>query len=209
VDDRRDTAEAALVRACADGDRVAWEKFVVGYGALLTALARRMLLRRTGRGTDADADDVVSRVFLALLKNDRRLLRRYRPEFRLSTYLGVICRSEVGRHLRGRAAPLSLDGPDWSASEAPDPSAETPLTALERSERTAALGALRDALGRLAPRDRLILSLKFVDGLEYAEIADVLRVRRDSVGQLLHRAKQRLARLVPNLAQWVEAEDGP
>jgi RNA polymerase sigma factor (sigma-70 family) len=62
------------------------------------------------------------------------------------------------------------------------------------------------ALSRLPPRDRLLLSLKYVDGLDYARMADVLRVGRESVGQLLHRAKERLAKLVPGLRQWVDEE---
>ena len=39
--------------------------------------------------------------------------------------------------------------------------------------------------------------------------AAVLRVAPESVGQLLHRAKQRLARLVPHLAHWVESPRKP
>ncbi len=201
------TEEAALVLACAEGDADAWARFVAGYGRLLAALARRLLFRRTGRASDADVDEIVSRVFLALLRGDRRLLRRYRPEFRLSTYLGVICRTEVGKHLRRKSPTvLSMDAEDAPASPA-DPAAATPLAALERKEREAAISGLKEAMTRLPPRDRLILSLKFVDGLDYGRIAEVLRVRRDSVGQLLHRAKQRLANLVPSLRQWVEDSD--
>jgi RNA polymerase sigma factor (sigma-70 family) len=209
VADDRSRAEAALVLACADGDPDAWVRFVDGHGPLIAALARRLLARRTGQAGDADVDEIVSRVFLALLRGERRLLRRYRPEFRLSTYLGVICRTEVGKHLR-RRRPASLEAAAGEEGvEGPaDPAAETPAAALERRERDAAIASLRPALERLQPRDRLLLTLKFVDGLDYARIAEVLRVRRDSVGQLLHRAKQRLALLVPELRRWVDPSAG-
>jgi RNA polymerase sigma-70 factor (ECF subfamily) len=152
-------------------------------------------------------DEIVSRVFLALVRGERRLLRRYRPEFRLSTYLGVICRTEVGKHLR-RRRPLSLDEGSEDGGQPPvDPAAESPLTVLVRKERDAAVASLRGALDRLPPRDRLLLQMKYLDGLDYAAIADALRVRRDSVGQLLHRAKQRLALLVPELRRWVEERE--
>jgi RNA polymerase sigma-70 factor (ECF subfamily) len=207
VTDPRSTAEAALVAACADGDRDAWARFVDGYGTLIAALARKLLARRQGVASDADVDDVVSRVFLALVRGERRLLRRFRPEFRLSTYLGVICRTEVGKHLR-RRRPQSLAMGGDEATELPaDPAAESPIGALVRKEREAAVASLRQALERLPPRDRLLLTMKFIDGLDYAHIADVLRVRRDSVGQLLHRAKQRLALLVPELRRWVESRE--
>jgi RNA polymerase sigma-70 factor, ECF subfamily len=207
VTDARSTAEAALVAACADGDREAWVRFVDGYGTLIAALARKLLARRQGRASDADVDEVVSRVFLALVRGERRLLRRYRPEFRLSTYLGVICRTEVGKHLR-RRRPMSLAMGGDEAEENPvDPASESPLGALVKKERDAAIASLRGALDRLPPRDRLILTMKFIDGLDYVRIAEVLRVRRDSVGQLLHRAKQRLAQLVPELQRWVETRE--
>lgn len=200
----RPESEADLVRACAEGDARAWERFVDRYSGLLAALARRMLVRRTGRADESDVDEVVGGVFLALVKGDRRLLRRYRAEFRVSTYLGVICRTEVGRLLRSasrREAQLG-DGPDGGGMA--DAGAESPLTSLERGEREAAIAGLRVALDALPPRDRLILTLKYLDDLDYGRIADVLRVRRDSVGQLLHRAKLRLAERVPELAKWVD-----
>jgi RNA polymerase sigma factor (sigma-70 family) len=199
--------EAALVLACADGDRDAWEAFVRGYGPLLRALGRRMLLRRTGRAADADVEEVVSQVFVALCRGERRLLRRYRPEFRLSTYLGVICRTEVGKMLRKKALPsVATDFGDGSSrADRADESTESPLSALEQRERTGALEEVHRALAHLGTRDRLLISLRFLDGLDYGRIAAVLRVAPESVGQLLHRAKERLARLVPHLAHWVDS----
>ena len=197
-------SEADLVRACADGDPAAWERFVDRYGTLIAALARRMLARRTGHAVAADVDEVVSGVFFALVKGERRLLRRYRPEFRLSTYLGVICRTEVGRHARSsKRNPRSLG--DDIEQEGVDPG-PTPSAALERREREDAVGSVRRAIDEMAPRDRLLLTMRFIDGADYGVIADVLRVRRDSVGQLLHRAKERLASRVPELAKWAGGE---
>jgi RNA polymerase sigma factor (sigma-70 family) len=195
--------EAALVAACARGDRAAWERFVVRVGPLLAALARRMLARRRGFAADADVDDVVSAVFLALVADDRKLLHRYRSEFRLSTYLGVICRTEVGRHARRSARAVSLDATEEGPRRA-DPRAADPFAALARSEREEAVLGLRAALAALAARDRLLLTLRFIDGLDYVRIGAVLGVAPDSVGQLLHRAKVRLAEVVPHLAHWAE-----
>ena len=203
--------EAALVLACADGDREAWEAFVRGYGPLLRALGRRMLLRRTGRASDADVEEAVSQVFVALCRGERRLLRRYRPEFRLSTYLGVICRTEVGKMVRRKALPsVAGDFADGGTrGERADSAAESPLLALERRERAGALEEVHRALAQLGTRDRLLISLRFIDGQDYGRIAAVLRVAPESVGQLLHRAKQRLAQLVPHLAHWVESSPKP
>ena len=100
--------EALLAARCAAGDEAAWRELVARYGPLLAALARRMLARVGPAVVEADVDEVVAEVFLALLRRERLLLKRYDATFRLSTYLGVICRSEVGRWARPPAC-----GPRW------------------------------------------------------------------------------------------------
>ena len=53
--------------------------------------------------------------------------------------------------------------------------------------------AVRASLDRLAPRDRLLLTL-YAEGLRYKEIAGAMDLRESSVGKLLARAIQRLSR---------------
>jgi len=194
--------EARLVRRCADGDEEAWTLFVDRYGKLLTALASRMLARRTGRAPDEDVDEVVAEVFLSLLRRDRILLHRYDSRWRLSTYLGVICRTAVVRLLRRRRA-VPLDHPEAIVQ----PGAEAlGLEGLTAGEREDALGRLRDGLAALSERDRLLITLKFQDGLEYRAIAQALDVSPESIGPLLHRAKQRLRKHVASLEELLSDE---
>jgi RNA polymerase sigma-70 factor (ECF subfamily) len=202
VTERGRRPDAELVAACAEGDRDAWEEFVDRFGPLLTALARRMLARRTGRARDADVDEVVADVFLALLRRDRILLKRYDAQYRVSTYLGVICRTEVLRLLR-RSNRLPRDLED--ATRVPDrPGAPGPDDTLVEEERRAAVDALRAALAQLADRDRLLLTLRYLDGLDYRSIGATLGLNPESVGQFLHRAKARLAKRVPQLERYLQ-----
>lgn len=170
-----------------------------------------MLARRRGVASDADVDEVTGGVFLALVAHDRKLLHRYRPEFRLSTYLGVICRTEVGRLLRrtGRTVSLEGDADERGGGGHEDPRAVSPLAALSVKERAAGLAALRAAVPAALPgRDRLLLTMKFIEGLDYAQIAEVLHLQRDSIGQLLHRAKARLAKAVrASSGGWIRRHD--
>lgn len=180
--------EASLVRRCAAGDDpAAWGELVERYGPLLRALARRMLARRSGRAADSDVDEVTAEVFLALLRHDRRLLARYDPAWRLSTYLGVVCRTEVLRRIRreGRE-PLPLATPE--AEPAP------PVADPERAR-----ARVREALRGLGGRDALLLRLRYLHGLGYRAIAEALDVSPESVGPLLERAKRRLAERAANL----------
>ena len=198
--------EAELVRRCAEGERGAWEEFVDRYGTLIHALGRRMLARRTGRAADTDVDEIVAEVFLALLRRDRILLHRYNPQYRVSTYLGVICRTEVLRFLRrGRRKPVELDEAERIQDREGRPG---PLSSLEESERQAAIRTLREALNELNERDRLLLTLRYMDGQDYRTIGATLDVNPESVGQFLHRAKSRLAKRVPHLEAFLQEPDG-
>ncbi len=53
--------------------------------------------------------------------------------------------------------------------------------------------AVRASLDRLAPRDRLLLTL-YAEGLPYKGISEALELRESSVGKLVARAVQRLSR---------------
>lgn len=53
--------------------------------------------------------------------------------------------------------------------------------------------ALKASLDRLAPRDRLILTL-YAEGLTYRGIAEAMNLRETSVGKLVSRAVQRLSK---------------
>lgn len=190
------------MRRCAEGDARAWEAFVARYGALLTALARRMLARSLGQADPADVEEVVAEVLLALVRRDRLLLRRYDPAFRVSTYLGVICRSEAGRFLRRRGRQRGGALPDDEGL--PARPAPAPLERLVEAERAAAHGGLRAALEALPVRDRLLLTLRYLEDLDYRAIGAALGLSPESVGQLLHRAKARLAERLPGVRALLE-----
>jgi RNA polymerase sigma factor (sigma-70 family) len=198
---RADDGDTDLVRRCAEGDARAWASFVDRFGPLIAALARRMLVRRSGRAAEADVDEVSAEVFLALVRRDRLLLKRYDPTYRVSTYLGVICRTEVNRHLRkaGRELP-GLPEAERLGEAQPSPG---PLEALAGAEQRAAAAELKAALQRLQERDRMLLTLRFLEGRNYREIGEALGVAADSVGQLLTRAKGRLAGEVPHLRSYL------
>jgi RNA polymerase sigma-70 factor, ECF subfamily len=54
--------------------------------------------------------------------------------------------------------------------------------------------AVRAALGRLAPRERELVALRFAGGLSHEEIARVLGISASNVGTRLHRTLEKLRR---------------
>ena len=83
---------------------------------------------------------------------------------------------------RGRQAELAADPEDLAATAAPHESAEQSARRL----------ALATGLGRLEPRERELIALKFFAGLANAEIAAVVGVSESNAGTKLHRAVTKL-----------------
>jgi len=57
------------------------------------------------------------------------------------------------------------------------------------------LKQLRKGLEKLLPRDQIILSL-YQDGLSYSNMAEILKVKKTSIGKILSRAVEKLARQI-------------
>jgi len=166
----------------------AWSDFAREYTALLLHIARSV-----SRGRD-EAMDAYAYLLDRLSEDQCRRLRAYSedPRSKFTTWLVVVARricidhhrAKYGRvrneeskaererlGLRRRLADLA-EGPEF-ADAIPDENAETPAEALERAELSNELRALRESL---PPGDRLLLNLRFDDGLSAAEIAKVLRL---------------------------------
>ncbi len=165
----------------------AWSEFAREYTALLLHVARSV-----SRGRD-EAMDAYAFLLERLSEDGCRRLRSYNldPRSKFTTWLVVVARricvdhhrAKYGRvrneeskaererlGLRRRLEDLA-DGPEF-ADSIPDDNAETPAEALERAELSSEIRALRDSL---PARDRLLLGMRFDDGLSAAEIAKILR----------------------------------
>jgi RNA polymerase sigma-70 factor, ECF subfamily len=115
---------------------------------------------------------------------------RKRRSFRASrgseeAWLFGIARNAALDELRRRKRQAALDAdPEDMHARAPDEYADGAL----RRE------AVRAALGRLAPRERELVALKFAGGLSHEEIARVLGISESNAGTRLHRTLEKLRR---------------
>jgi RNA polymerase sigma-70 factor (ECF subfamily) len=123
--------------------------------------------------SDSDAEDVVQETFLKLLQH----LESRREGSNLKSWLFTVaanaCRDR-GR-LRARWLPWTVEDDRRLVAPVED----------DDDVRVA-----RRALHTLAPRDRMLLSLR-ANGLSYREIAGATGIREASVGRLLARAVER------------------
>ena len=161
-------SDRALMKQLAGGDEVAFNRIVERYGARLFTVARRLLC------SPHDAEDAVQRALLQFYSS----ASRYRPDWALSTWLyrilTNICIDELRRRTsRARPLPRTL-----RAAGAPRP-ARIPGSTLD----------LDRALQRVPREARVLVSLRYMDGLSYGELARIRGISVNTVKSQLTRAR--------------------
>ena len=141
--------------------------------------------------------DLTQAIFLRIYKG----LEGYRGEGSLEGWvLQIACnvyRNWRDRQPGGRHAVPEIPFDDSSGAPEPSPSADftSPSTAtspLDRVVRQERLEALREAIGELAPKQRLCMELRVYQERSMQEIAAALRISPETVKAHLFQARQRL-----------------
>ena len=147
------------------------------------------------------AEDLAQDTFIKVLNH----IDRYRPEFKLSSWLFKIANNVAIDHLRRRQLDtVSIDGsPHAQSAEAIEATSfdvvdqqESALDELEARE----LGtAIEQAIAGLRPEYRSCIMLRHVEGRSYEEIAATLDLPLGTVKTYIHRARHELRRALEHL----------
>ena len=142
----------------------------------------RIVSRLLGLGaTEADVDDLVQQVFLAVHKS----LPGFRGESKPSTWIYGIASRTVLHHLRGRRRYRimmeRLEERPWPI-ERPEPQLES------RDE----LRKVWRCLMRIKPKKRVVFVLHEIEGMSGPEIAEMLEINEPTVRSRLHHARREL-----------------
>jgi RNA polymerase sigma-70 factor (ECF subfamily) len=195
--DLRNLPDADVAALAKEGREPAFRELVRRYERPVFSLIFRMVRDRE------TAEDLAQDTFIKVLNN----IDRYRPEFKLSSWLFKIANNVTIDHLRRRQlATVSLDGSPHAqtAAEAQATSldvesrGESALEAIESRE----LGtAIEQAIGRLRPEYRSCILLRHVEGRSYEEIAATLDLPLGTVKTYIHRARHELREALGDLRQ--------
>ena len=179
--------ESALIAAARQGDLDSFNQLVLAYQELIFNQAYRVM------GESNAADDATQDTFIAAY----RKLNTYRGgSFRawLLRIVTNICYDELRRRKRHPTTQLEplddageeIESPNWIA----DPT-ESPEETTERAE----LGrAIQRCIDDLPPDFRVVVTLVDIQGLDYAEVAEVVGKPLGTVKSRLARARTRLRR---------------
>jgi len=173
-----------LLDRCLNNKPRAWEDFVDRFMGLVVHVINHTAQCRSLRLSAADRDDLAAEVFLAIVDNDMAVLRHFRKQSSLATYLTVIARRVVVRKLvEGRAAVPLSDMVNQAAGE--DTDLEERISDHEELDRL---------LGELRGSEAAVVRLYHLEGKTYQEISRVVGMPENSVGPMLSRARSKLRR---------------
>jgi RNA polymerase sigma-70 factor (ECF subfamily) len=160
-------SDTELVQHAREGQAEAFEALARRHQAGTLRLVGRILPHRE------DAEDVVQEAIVAAF----RQMARFRGEASFATWLGRIALHKAMRVARRGKREVEAGCEDEPESQA--------------SEATEAL-VVRQAVARLPERLRVPVVLRFYEGLEGHEIAELLGCRESTVWTRLYRGLQRL-----------------
>jgi RNA polymerase sigma-70 factor (ECF subfamily) len=163
-------ATAALIRECIDGDHDAMGRLYERCSGRVYALMVRMVGRQ-------DADDAMQLAFMQIF----RKLDRFSGGSSLETWIYRVATNEALQFLRRR----KRDNVDTLSLEPESKVTQSGLR-LEDAE------MLEAGLAKLEPELRAVLTLKEVQELSYAEIAEIMDIPEGTVGSRLNRARREL-----------------
>ena len=160
----------SLIPGCLQGDRLAMRQLYDRSSGRIYALMVRMVGRQ-------DADDLTQHCFLRLFEK----LNQFNGQSKLETWFYRLAANEALMHLRRRKC-------DNHTSFVSEPAIQNEDAIIKSEEAE----LLEQALLRLDPDLRTIISLQEEHGLSYREIAESLEIPEGTVGSRLNRARKEL-----------------
>lgn len=205
-------SDTELVRRCLDDEEGAWDLFVARFSGLVFFSILHALKGRRSRGGRTLPTDLVgeihNQIFLGLMEEDGRRLARWHGRSKLSHWIKVVSVNRTIDFVRAQRPDLPLDdpvGPGAAALERLTHSGPDPEQAAMRAERARILGG---AVGRLAPHDRTLVRLIYVEGRSGEDVARELGTTVGAVYTRKNRIRKRLRKLLSGDADTLSRERG-
>ena len=176
--------DRSLLQRCLARKSRAWEDFVDRFMGLVVHVVNHSAQTRSLRITAEDREDLVAQVFLSVVKDDMSVLRHFRGESSLATYLTVVARrvvvTELLKHKGSLAAHVT---PDHTASS--DNGPEQRFDDREEVERL---------LDQLEGAEAEVVRMYHLEGKSYQEISSAVGMPENTVGPTLSRARRKMRR---------------
>lgn len=168
----------------------AWEDFVDRFMGLIVHVINHTTQARSIRLAPQDREDLCAEVFLTLIRDDFAILRRFRGQSSLATYLTVVARRVVARQLMSRKSPARLG----RISTSPNSSEDSPDVSTNPAKRVSDRDQVERLMASLDDHEANVVRLYHLEGKSYREISDQVGMPENSVGPTLSRAREKMRR---------------
>ena len=173
-----------LLQRCLARKPRAWEDFVDRYLGLVMHAVNHSAQSRSLRLAPQDREDLSAEVFLAIVSDDFAVLRHFRGESSLATYLTVVARRVVVAQILKQKSPSTLDNHN--------PQREMALVAGDVEQRVVDRDEVERMLAQLDDADAKVVRMFHLEGKSYQEISSAVGMPENSVGPTLSRARRKM-----------------
>jgi len=181
--------DRTLIDRCTRHEPGAWNDFVDRYMGLIYHVIHHVGHARTLVLSPADIEDLAADILLAMIEDDYGVLRKFKGNSSLPTYLTVVARRVCVKQVVKRRREGDL-GPGAGSRSASGDEASTEAV----SEPVAAAEEVEKMLEGLPEREAEVVRLYHLKYLNYRQIGKQLGIPENSVGPILARARRQLRR---------------
>jgi len=185
-----------LLQRCLARKPRAWEDFVDRFMGLVIHVVNHAAQSRSLRLGSEDREDLAAQVFLTIVKDDLSVLRHFRGESSLATYLTVIARRVVVGELLKQKSPSRLDSHDHTPNHdhlrAHDSPRAMANVGAEAEQRVSDREQVERLLAELDGAEAKVVRMYHLEGKSYQEISSAVGMPENSVGPTLSRARRKM-----------------
>jgi len=192
--------DRSLLQRCLHHEPGAWNDFVDRFLGMFYHVIHYTSHLRSITLAPEDVEDVAAEVLLQIVANDYAILRAFRGQSSLATYLTVIARRICVHELTRRA----------SIREAPQTNGRHEVPARSRGDNSLDnMEEVQKLLRKLPAREREVVRLFYLEGRSYEEISTELHIPVNTIGPVLARARKKLREGGPPTAVKATKEPKP
>jgi len=177
--------DRSLLQRCLARKPRSWEDFVDRFMGLVVHVVNHSAQSRSMRLTAEDREDLVAQVFMAVVKDDLAVLRHFRGQSSLATYLTVVARRVVVHEILKQKSPARLGGAEQVSLAGEDAEPEQRVSDREQVQRL---------LEELDGAEAEVVRMYHLEGKSYQEISSIVGMPENSVGPTLSRARRKMRR---------------
>lgn len=179
--------DRSLLERCVKRDGSAWREFVDRFAGLFVHVINHTAHARSVKLSESDVDDLNAEIFLAILADNFAILKRFRGDSALATYLTVIARRIIVREIIKRRFSEALGhvrSHNYNTQMAHADASE--IARIDNEE------LIQQMLRGLSETDAKVVRKYHLEGKSYREISEQLGIPENSVGPTLSRAREKL-----------------